>query len=65
MKKAMELYEEASRGGDLKATFNLGVLHQENGNMKKAMELWEVASRSRDLKAKFCGRTDNQQLCRS
>ena len=31
MKKAMELYKVASRGGNLKTTFNMSVLHQENG----------------------------------
>ena len=51
--RAMELYDVASRGGDLDATYNLGMLHKKQGNLKKAMELWEVASRGGHLGATY------------
>jgi len=47
LKKAVELYEEARRGGDAAAANNLGVMYK-NGqgvekNLKKAVELYEEA----------------------
>lgn len=49
--RAMSLYEEASRGGDMIATCNLGVLYFEQSNFQKAMELYEEAHRGGNARA--------------
>ena len=51
VKKAMELYEAASGGGQLHATLNLSVLHEDQGNVKKAVELYETASRGSHIRS--------------